>query len=309
MLDTKGKSINAMQVSLYFPSDKLQVVSPSTGKSIIGVWTVPPKFNNSAGTISFEGGIPGGIITSGGVVTNITFRVKSLGEGIIKFQDKSRVFLDDGFATDDLSQTNNAFFNFRLPPPQGPLVVSETHPDQSRWYQSKDSVLAFANETDGIEGFSYVLNKIPVTAPDNISEGTKQAVVYSDLDDGVHYFHIKSLRNGTWGGVTHFAIKVDATPPSDFLVEILPGSRTTVTSPLIQWITTDKYSGMDYYEIKVEPLSLRALEAYDGERPFFIEASSPYVVPELDLGSYEVIVRAYDKAGNITEKNRAIKHN
>src|SRR3989344_4123328 len=60
LLDTEGKSINALQVFLTFPPDKLQIISPSTGSSIVNVWTVPPKFNNTAGTVSLEGGIPGG---------------------------------------------------------------------------------------------------------------------------------------------------------------------------------------------------------------------------------------------------------
>src|SRR5882724_1642712 len=56
LLDTKGKSINALTVSLSFPPDKLQVISPSLGQSIVGVWTIPPKFNNNNGTVNLEGG-------------------------------------------------------------------------------------------------------------------------------------------------------------------------------------------------------------------------------------------------------------
>src|SRR3989344_1021647 len=61
LLDTEGKSINAIQAFLSFPPDLLQVVSPSAGGSIVGVWTVPPKFNNTTGRINLEGGIPSGI--------------------------------------------------------------------------------------------------------------------------------------------------------------------------------------------------------------------------------------------------------
>src|SRR3989344_6245270 len=75
LLDTEGKSINALDVSLLFPTDKLQVVSPSVGQSIVDLWTVPPRFNNLRGTIELEGGIPGGIIVTRGVLTTITFRV------------------------------------------------------------------------------------------------------------------------------------------------------------------------------------------------------------------------------------------
>lgn len=303
LLDTKGKEINALQAFISFPPDKLQVVSPSIGQSIIGVWTVAPKFNNSKGTLDLRGGIPGGIIASSGLLTNITFRVKSVGEAVIKYTDGSRVFLNDGKATDDLSDTNSAVLQFRLPPPQGPIVVSETHPDQSAWYSNPVAILRFTNEASGVEGYSYVISNDPTTVPDNISEGVKQTVSYSNLADGVHYFHVKSLRDGVWGGVTHFAIQVDVTPPAEFSPEILPGERTSSTKPVIQFVTTDASSGFDHYEIKLEPLSLESVEASKemGGKNFFIETTSPFIPVSLSVGSYNVVVRAYDKAGNHRE--------
>lgn len=307
LLDTKGKSINALQVFLAFPPDKLQVVSPSTGASIIDVWTVPPKFNNFAGTVSLEGGIPRGIVVSKGVLTTLTFRVKSVGEALIKFQSGSRVLLNDGLATDDLNQSENAVFQLKLPPPQGPIVISETHPDQSTWYSNENAVLRFASEASGVESFSYVLNKDPISSPDNISEGARQSVSYNNLDDGIHYFHIKALRDGVWGGTTHFAIKIDITQPADFPVEILPAKRTTSLRPVIQFATTDTNSGLDHYEIKLEPISYQTVAAYSDDVSFFIETTNPFVPSSLALGSYDVFVRAYDQANNFREiKERLI---
>lgn len=303
LLDTKGKSINALQAFLSFPPDKLQIVSPSIGQSIIGVWTVAPKFNNSRGTLDLRGGIPGGITTSGGLLTNITFRVKSVGEAIIKYTDGSKVFLNDGLATDDLSQTDSAVLQFKLPPPQGPIVVSETHPDQSAWYSNSTAVLRFANESAGVSGYSYILNSDPIATPDNISEGINQSVVYDNLTDGVHYFHVRSLRDGVWGGTTDFAIKVDITPPADFSLEILPSNRTSSTKPVVQFSTTDASAGFDHYEIKLEPLSSEAVRSTPdlGGSNFFIETSSPFIPAVLSLGSYNVVIRAFDKANNFRE--------
>ncbi|MDQ5954558.1 MAG: Cohesin protein [Patescibacteria group bacterium] len=301
LLDTKGKSVNAMQIFLSYPADKLQIVSPSTGKSIVGVWASPPKFDNSKGTMSLEGGVPGGIVVSSGVITNITFRVKSTGEGIVRFKDDSEIYLDDGLATKDLSQASNAVYQFRLPPPAGPTVVSETHSDQSIWYQSKNVILRFANEAGEVGGFSYILNNDPVSEPDNISEGTLKSVAYNDLDDGKLFFHIKALRDGLWGGTTHFAINIDATPPSPFPVDILPSSRTASTSPVAQFATTDQLSGVDYYEIKIEPLSTDAINVLGSGASLYVEATSPYVIPKLVKGSYDVTVRVFDKAQNVRE--------
>src|SRR3989338_6710130 len=301
LLDTEGKSINALTVFLTFPPDKLQVVSPSVGRSIIDVWTVPPKFNNAKGTIEFAGGIPKGIIASNGVLTNITFRVKSVGDAIIKFLDKSAVFLNDGLATSDLSKVGNGVYQFRLPPPAGPIVVSNTHPDQDTWYPNPDASLQFGSDSPGVGGYSYILSNEPIALPDNISEGTKQSVTYTNLSEGIHYFHIRSLRDGVWGGTTHFAIKVDTVPPAEFPIEILPEARTTNPKPFIQFQTTDASSGLDHYDIRFEPLSLEAVETYYKDVSFFIETESPFVPAALALGSYDVIVRAYDKANNYQE--------
>jgi hypothetical protein len=263
---------------------------------------VPPKFNNNTGSLEFEGGIPGGIIASKGVLTNITFRVKSVGEALIKFSDKSRIFLDDGKATDDLSYTGNGVYQFRLPPPAGPIVISETHPDQSVWYTSANAVLRFINEVGGVDGYSYVLNDDPVGMPDNISEGTRNSITYSSLAEGTHYFHVKSFRDAVWGGITHFALNVDTEPPAEFPINILPSARTTSSKPVIEWSTTDVSSGLDHYEIKTEPLTEGALASLpEGGKVFFIEATSPYVSNPLSLGSYNIIVRAFDKAGNYRE--------
>jgi hypothetical protein len=306
LLDTKGKAVNALQIFVTFPPDKLQIVSPSTGKSIVGIWASPPKFDNVKGTMSLEGGVPGGITVSSGVITNITFRVKSTGEALVRFKDDSEVYLDDGFATPDLNQTSNAVYNFRLPPPMGPIVVSETHPDQSTWYQNKNAVLYFTDDGGITEGYSYILNSDPISEPDNISEGVKKFISYNDLDDGVHYFHIKMLRGGLWGGTTHFAINVDATPPSTFPIEILPDARTTSTNPVVQFDTTDKLSGVDFYEIKIEPLSPEAVSLLGSGASLFVEATSPYVIPTLVKGSYNVVVRSIDKAQNVMEISKRL---
>lgn len=301
VLDTKGKSINALQIFLSFPPDKLQVISPSAGQSIVDVWTAPPEFNNILGTVKLEGGIPGGIITSKGILTTITFRVKSTGGAFIKFLDKSRVLLNDGLATDNLGQIDNAFYDLKLPPPQGPLVISDTHSNQSVWYSNKNAVLRFVSNFS-VDGYSYILNNDPNTNPDNISEGNRTSVTYSNLSDGVHYFHIKSLRDGVWGGITHFALKVDTVPPADFPIEISPSKYTTSTKPVIQFTTTDKDSGVDHYELKLEPLSIGAIKEYQsGSNNFFIESVSPYITTPLTIGSYDVIIRAYDRANNYKE--------
>lgn len=303
LLNTDGKSVNALQVFLSFPPDKLQLISPSTGKSIISIWTAPPRFDNTRGRIELQGGIPNGLNADNALILTLTFRVKSVGSAVLDFLDNSRVLLNDGKGTDDLEQTNNGVYQFVLPAPAGPLVVSETHPDQSRWYSHASPVLNWAPNGPDVAAYSYMLSDGPVDVPDDTPEGGRTGVIYKNLADGIHYFHIKSLRGGVWGGTTHFAINIDTSPPAEFKVEVIPGNRLVRRQPVIQFVTTDQLSGVERYELKLVPLEL----TNSGQKqPLFIEVESPYVAQPLELGKYDVIVRAYDKAGNFREETERI---
>ena len=297
LLNTQGKSINTVKASMSFPADKLQLVSPTAGKSIIEIWTAAPQFNNQSGRIELQGGIPGGINVSSGLITTLTFRVKAVGSATLKFLDDSLVLLNDGLGTNSLANTTSGVYNLTLPPPAGPIVASITHPQQSAWYSNPNVSLGWDLEEGGAEGYSYILNKEPVDSLDNISDGQKTSIVYKNLTSGVYYFHIKALRSGVFGGITHFAIQVDTLPPAEFPVDIIPSSRTTRKQPVVQFQSTDEHSGIDHYELKVIPLNLLAKT----DQPLFIEAESPYILSPLELGKYDIIVRAYDKAGNYRE--------
>jgi hypothetical protein len=298
LLDTENETVNAVELSLLFPPDKLQVVSPSTGQSIVDIWTGPPSYNNQTGVITLRGGIPGGINVSKGLVTTLTFLVTRVGRAALKFGDQTRVLLHDGKGTDALREAGSGVYELVLPPPAGPIVASETHPDPTVWYPNPNPVLRWAPEGTDVQGYSYVLDDQPITIPDDISEGLRNGIAYRNLADGRYYFHIKALRAGAWGGTTHFALNIDTTPPAEFPITIIPQARTTRRQPVVQFATTDLASGIDHYALKIIPLS--GIEP-SGDQPFFIEAGSPFVLPELTPGKYDVIVRAYDRAGNFRD--------
>ena len=305
-LDTDQESVNALQINLIFPPDLMQLVSPEvSGRSVVQVWTSQPRYNNQQGTVELIGGIPGGLRTDHGLVATLRFRVRSVGSGTIRFGDQSQVLRNDGKGTNVLTSQSGGLYQFTLPPPAGPLVASETHSEQTQWYASKNTVLRW-EIVEKVQGFSYILSRDPTDIPDDISEGDKTSVAYRDLDDGVHYFHIKALREIGWGGTTHFAVKVDTVPPAEFTIEFDPGARTTQLKPIIKFASTDSASGLSHYELKIIPLSSVARDD-PNTKPLFIEALSPFVPGELGLGSYDVIVRAYDKTGNYRESTERLK--
>jgi len=303
ILDTDNASINALEVNLKFPADKLQLVSPKTSLSVIELWTSQPKFNNVEGTISLQGGIPGGITANDALIATLTFRVKTVGTASIRILDTSRVLLNDGAGTDSLTRKGDGVFTLRLPAPAGPIVASSTHSDQSKWYPVDDLVLSWDNEAV-VAGYSYVLNKAPVTIPDDIQDSRERGIRYADVASGQHFFHIKSIRDGVWGGVTHYAVNIDVEKPADFVIEVTPSANTSSRNPIIQFNTSDSLSGVEYYEIAV--ISLTSPDSTTGDQSLFIEAESPYAFKDLPLGSYDVIVRAYDSSGNYREKTQKL---
>src|SRR3989344_4199192 len=208
-VNTEGEAINAIEIEGKFPEDKLQIISPSAGQSVITLWAEQPTYNNRNGTFSLQGLISDGLVAQKGLVTTLAFRVKAPGDAYIKFLGETKVLKHDGLGTDAHKETNGALYRLILPPPAGPAVASETHPGSYTTYTQSDVFFSWTPNDPSVQNYSYMLSRDPVDTPD-------------DIPDGKHYFHIKAYRNQSWGGTTHFGVSVDATPPAEFPVQILP---------------------------------------------------------------------------------------
>lgn len=296
-VNTGDNDINAVEVSLKFPPDKLQVVSPTAGKSFISLWVAQPEFSNIDGTLHLAGIEPSpGINTSSGLVTTVVFRVKREGEATLEFADPSKVLKNDGLGTDILNSHIGGRYALLIPPPEGPTVTSVTHPDRNTWYRDQSPVFSWTKD-EGVKKFSYELDRNPSTAPDNIVEGDHTVQEYTEIADGIWYFHIRA-RTTSWGGTSHFPVLIDTSPPAAFVPQVLPHNLTEAQRGIASFVTTDSASGVDHYELKIESLtdSRKSTAA-----ALFFEATSPYRLPFLEAGAYKVTVRAHDRAGNFVD--------
>jgi hypothetical protein len=296
VMNTAGVSANTIEVELSFPADKLQIANPSLGKSIVQIWASPPTFSNQDGRIYFVGGIPSpGITTSEGIVQSFTFRVIAPGEAKISFGENTSVLANDGLGTDILQQTSPALFKLILPPAQGPDVFSPTHPEEGRWYSDPNPILQW-DASPQSQGASYIIDRNPTSIPDTTVDTFDAKANFSNLESGIWYFHIRERAGGSWGGASHYFLNIDTLPPAAFTVA--SPARTATKSPIIRFFTTDTLSGFDHFEIKVVPL-----RSGPNDSTFFFEATSPYQLSGLSTGRYEVIVRAFDKAGNSIDES------
>lgn len=297
VLDTRGVAINTVAVDLSFPPDKLQIASPSVGKSIIQVWPAPPVFSNREGRIYFVGGIPSpGIVTSQGVVLTLTFRVVSPGNAEIRFGEKTTVLANDGKGTDVLGQSPSVFYRLSVPPPQGPAISSPTHPDQERWYRDPNPLFVWSR-SEHADGYSFGIDKDPAGFPDATIDGTAPTAQFQNRESGIWYFHLRERAGGVWGGVSHYTAKIDSDQPASFQAHVSPGKRTTNKNPIFRFFTTDALSGFDHFEMKIIPLS-----GGQFSESLFFEVASPYQAVNMDAGRYQVVVRAVDRAGNTRDE-------
>ena len=296
-INTNGASVDSINIKINFDKDKLLITQPSSGKSIIGMWVEPPKYDNSKGTISYIGTMPGGIVTESGLIGAITFKALNYGQAVVSIDSNSKILLKDELQTKAVLDLGRAEYNLLKKLSEGVVVFSETHPSEGKWYNNNNAVVSW-QVTSGVTGFSFVLDNKPFTVPDNIIDSNENTKYYENLSSGLWYFHIKSLKNNAWGTTGHFILKIDTVPPNlptigynNFLASTIFAGRT-----FISFFATDNLSGVDHYEVGVIDRSQTITEA-----PVFIETESPFQVPVLENSSLKIIVRVIDKAGNESE--------
>lgn len=120
-IDTEGQSINALELNVAVPK-LLKIKDISKNRSVVQLWVSEPSFSER--TVSFVGGIPGGLSTSKGLIGKIYFEASAIGDGNIALLSNSAVFLNDGEGTKlGLQTTGGPVFKI-IPRPKETGVVS-----------------------------------------------------------------------------------------------------------------------------------------------------------------------------------------
>jgi hypothetical protein len=294
ILDTGDQNVFEIEVRINFDKDKMAIMQQSNGISIIGKWTEAPQYDNAKGTASYIGTIEGGIKTQSGVIGVLTFKALRQGKAILAISDRSSVILNDGIETKANLSTERGEYIIIRKESHGANIFSVTHPDQNNWYNNNSPTISWDSDPDS-EGFNFVLDNKPSTIPESIVKTKDNAVSFAKLADGLWYFHLKEKKNGVWGAISHFLIKIDTVPPAPFVPTInsLAASPALFNRIPVSFFTTDNLSGVDHYEVgmidKNQPTTVS---------PSFMQTESPFLVPSKDGAQGQVIVRAVDKAGN-----------
>jgi hypothetical protein len=92
-------------------------------------------------------------------------------------------------------------------------------------------------------------------------------------------------------------ISLDEAPPEEFTITLSRNETAFDGRYFIVFNTTDKQSGIAYYEVIEEPIEQLNLFMWGGVDAPWVRAESPYILKDQSLNSV-IRVRAIDKAGN-----------
>lgn len=280
-LDTENEEVNAVGVEIRFPKRVLEVVGIKEESSVLALWPQKPVFLNDEGRLFFAGGAPKGFEGNRSIAV-ITFLAKEQGEAEVFLTNSSQVLLNDGQGTRAPVSFESSVYNIVIKPSDLPIIISKSHPDQTKWYSSNSLSLRWDLKENA--SYSYILSRDSLVKPDNIPdvpEGDLKwmgDMEYSGLEDGIYYFSLKE-KITDWSLPVKFRAMIDTAPPVDFFSQIaeIDGKNHLI------FIAQDDHSGIDYYEV--------------WERKEWIAAESPYLL-EYQKPKGVIKIKAKDRAGN-----------
>jgi len=212
-IDTEDECINTVSVEIIFDSEILLVKDFSKASSIISLWLEEPEIINKEGKVVFSGGIPGGYCGilygdpgESNLLGRIIFEVKeNINEELnteILVSENSKVFLNDGFAT----QTKISFKSLFLDIYPG---VLEKEKEEWEKELGQDKIVP--------EPFNLEIIQDPF-------DGKYLAVFHTtDKQTGIDYYQIKEGR-GDWKKVTSPYLLKDQNLKSEIKVKAVDGA-------------------------------------------------------------------------------------
>lgn len=305
-LNTKGQSLNLLDLRVKYDPSKIEVASLTTGDKdpIFGFWVEFPKYDNIKGEISLIGVILNGINTESGYISSVNFKAINPGQNIFSLSDLSSVYLNDGKGTKTELVINSKPYEILAKKIEDFEISLNPEFNPDSWLPYNSIKLEWPIIPSAL-GYNVLLNQDPNILPKIEINQTENYVAYDNLDDGEWYFSLRINKDGVWSEPYSLGVKVDTTKPDDLVLNIEEKKKTFGPSDyLISFFTNDLPSGIDHYEIAFSEL-INGISSPTN----FISTTSPYLLKSNSLGHKNptrVIVRAYDRAGNFNEAYKDI---
>jgi len=181
------------------------------------------------------------------------------------------------------------------PLPPTVQVTSPTHPSQDLWCSNDDPSFDWEDVPDA-EGYSFLIDHAASTSPDTSIDSTISSTAYSNLQDGVWYFHVRVKTTAGWGQATHYRVKLDCTSPG--LPTITSSTHPNQAAeypnddPTFSWSVPSDTSGIFGYSYILDQSALtmpdEAMDTKFNQRSYL----------NVGEGTWYFHVRCVDLAGN-----------
>lgn len=303
LANTDGKTMNASSGTITFPTSNLEVVSISKTGSIFSLWVQEPTFSNASGTINFEGVVLNpGFSGNGGKLLTVTFKPKTAGSAQVKFNTGS-ILANDGLGTNIASTLSTANYTFvvgEAPVPEtpsiessAPKITSTTHPDQDAWYNSTNATFDWKLPNGALET-KILIGRNDSSTPTVSYIPPISTKTVEDLKEGTYYFSLQIRTASGWSPVGRFKVNIDTVRPADFTII---SDTSEAGQPLLSFETSDAESGFSHYEMKIGDGEIVRIDN---------QIVSKYPLPLIYDGEQDIVVTAFDKAGNSTTSNISV---
>lgn len=303
-ITTGGESINAAQVTLIYDPKLIKVEDILMTNSFCDPGFILEKnIDNTKGEVTIACGKPNGFVGDTAILAELLIQPLKEGELTMKFGDDNQVLANDGLGTNVLRTVTNGAYQItdiktQKSGPQQVLLFSDTHPNQARWYNQNNIHISWP-QSAGYDDFIYVFDQNPDTVPDGTTHTTDTETSTVANSDGVYYFHLAPRKQNSVGQTSHLKIMVDTTPPT------LPTIRVSEKKVRAGDVVRFEFSGSG------DNLSGLQKNFYVrfGDDGVLFPVLPQLNVPFLEAGTYKIIFRVFDNAGNYSDSSEEISVN
>ena len=180
LFDAGPEAINAIEGSISYPANLLDIILINDGNSSLNLWVETPH-ETERGIISFSGITPGGFTGDGNHLFSVRFRARKTGEGVLS-SAQIRALRNDGSGTPIDTTSASIFFSV----------------DKARRGSQEEAAQPEIEDNEPPERFTPVLSR------DASLFGGREFVVFSTTDkgSGIAKYQAKKGRLGLWRDAT-----------------------------------------------------------------------------------------------------------
>ncbi len=178
-------------------------------------------------------------------------------------------------------------------------ISSLSHPEEGNWYSNSTVLFNWSSSSSSpILGYSYIYDQLPATEPDSVVETINQSLIFTNVSEGIWYFHLRVIdQANNVGSTAHYTIMIDVSFPIilNLLCYSEAGGFTILendwyqdTDPFLVWEVSSDANGILGYSISTTGVPDTTVDTTEKNK----------ALADLPEGTTNFSVRACDNAGH-----------